>query len=325
MYSIAVILTYFLNGKGHWPGYIDWFFASCKANSTVDFFVFTDDETMQRHNEAKNIHVVNMSFQECSELVSKKLDGAILTKPYKLCDYKPAYAVIFEEWVKDYDYYGFCDCDLMFGDIRGFFPDSILEKYDKLMILGQFQLSKNTEEVKHYYKLDWPKGSKHENTRTWKKVVTTENYCGWDEGLGLPQVVRENGKPIYRTLKNFSNIYQRIKGGKHMYDKLIDKNDAANRPFQMWQWKNGGIYHINTLTKKETPKLYIHFTERELKFEPYVDQKEIYITENSELKSKVTFKDSVCVWDCCRVLTKKVFVWIHWKLTHLKGKQPWEM
>ena len=325
MYSIAVILPYFLNENGHWPDYIDWFFASCMANSTIDFFIFTDDESKLKYNEEKNIKVVIMTFEECAELVKEKLDGAVLPYPYKLCDYKPAYGVIFEKWVKNYDYYGFCDCDLLFGNIREFFPDSKLEVYDKLMILGHFQLSKNTEEVKQYYKLEWPATSKYKDGTTWEKVKYSEKHFGWDEGLCVPQLVKENGKPIYRDMKCFSNIYQRVKAGKHMYEKLIDKNDAANRPFQMWQWKNGGIFHINTLTKKATPKLYIHFTERELKFEPYVGQKEIYITENSELKSKVTFKDSICVWDCFRVLTKKVFVWICWKMNHLGEKQPWEM
>ena len=93
---------------------------------------------MKKHNEAKNIHVISMTFQDCADLVNKKLDGAVLTKPYKLCDYKPAYAVIFEEWVNKYDYCGFFDCDLLFGNIREFFPDNMLEKYDKLMILGHF-------------------------------------------------------------------------------------------------------------------------------------------------------------------------------------------
>jgi len=323
MYSISVILPYFINNNGHWPDYIDWFFASCKANPTVDFFIFTDDESKLKYNVEKNIKVIKMTFAECAALVNEKLDGAVLTFPYKLCDYKPAYAVIFEDWVKDYDYYGFCDCDLMFGNIREFFPDSFLEKYDHFLLLGHFQLFK--KENRYDYKLTWPINSKYKDGKTWAIVKESEKNFGWDEWDGVPQLIRENGISIYWERKIFSNIYQPKKNGKHLYKKLIDKNDGANRPFQIWQWKNGGIYHINMITKKETPKLYIHFTERRLKFNSYEGQREIYITENSELKNRVSFKDSICIWDWFRVITKKIFIWIKWKLTHLRGKQPWEM
>lgn len=324
MYSISVILPYFLNGTGAWPEYIDWYFASCKANETIDFFIFTDDKSISRWELTKNIHIIYMTFEECCTLIKKKLGDVKISKPYKLCDYKPAYGVIFEDWIRDYDFWGPCDCDLLFGNIREFFPDSLLEKYDKFLVLGQFQLFKNTDKVNHYYCLERPLDSKYKD-KTWKLISQIEAYGGWDEWEGVPQLIRENGIPVFWNLKIFSNIYQPVKFGKHLYDKILDKNVGANRPFQVWQWIDGGIYHIDMITKKRTPKLYIHFTERKMKYIPYTSQDEIYITENAEFKDKITFRDSIAGWDFVRMFTKKVFIWIGWHITHITGKKPWEM
>lgn len=324
MYSICVLLPYFLRDKGHWPEYIDWHFASAKANSSVDFYIFTDDHSILKWAEADNINIINMTFEDCVDLIHKKLGDVKIDKPYKLCDYRPAYGVIFEDYIKNYDFWGWCDCDLIFGNIREFFPDKTLEKYDKLMVLGQLQLSKNTKEVNAYYKLDRPEGSRNADF-SWEMVSGTFEHQGYDEGTGVPMLVRENAKPILWDLKAFSNIYQPVKNGRHMYDKIIDKNDVANRPFQYWVWRDGGLYHIDALTKKKTAKLYIHFTERKLKFEPYNNQKMIYVSENSELKSTISFKDTVAGFDFLKVISKKIVTWIKWKLTHHGKKRVDEM
>ena len=41
----------------------------------------------------------------------------------KLCDYKPAYGLIFEDELIGYDYWGFCDTDILLGDIYQFLED----------------------------------------------------------------------------------------------------------------------------------------------------------------------------------------------------------
>jgi len=324
MHSFCVILPYFINETGHWPNYIDWYFASCKANDTIDFHIFTDDHSIDRWGEEKNIFLHHMSFAEAVELVRDKLDGARMPRPYKFCDYKQAYGVIFADWVKDYDYWASCDCDLLFGNIRHHFPDERLEKYDKMMVTGQFQISRNTDEVNHYYELKRPADSRYKELN-WEVVKNSDKSFGYDEGHGVPMLVRENGKSILWDMKMYANIHQRVRGEEKLYNRLIDKNEAVNRPFQYWMWKDGYIYHVNALTKKKTSKLFIHFTNRPMKCDEYINQNEVYITENSEFKDSISFKDTIAGWDFVRVMTKKTFVWIKWKLTHLKGKQSWEM
>jgi len=49
---------------------------------------------------------------------------------YKLCDFKPAYGLIFSEHFKDYDFWGYCDIDIIFGNIRAYMTDVLLNEYD---------------------------------------------------------------------------------------------------------------------------------------------------------------------------------------------------
>lgn len=324
MYSISILLPYFTRGTGHWPDFIDWFFASCKANSTVNFQVFTDDKSISRWESADNIDIHYMTFEECIDLIHTKLGDVKIDKPYKLCDYRPAFGIIFEDFIKEYDFWGNCDCDLLFGDIREFYPDDLLDKYDKLNVQGPLQLSKNNIVVNKYYCLPRPADSKDKDF-TWEKVSGTAEHFGFDEWSGAPRLAIENGKAVYWDLKIFSNIYQPVKDRKHMYNHVLEKNDSANKPFQVWQWKDGHIYHIDMLSKKKKSKLYIHFTERKMITPEYTNQEEIYITQGSEFKDKISFKDSIVGFDYVRLMTRKVFVWIGWKLTHLTGKKSWEM
>ena len=57
------------------------------------------------------------------KLSSRKLGFEVyLERPYKCCDLKPAYGVIFEEYLTAYSYWGHCDFDLIFGDLQYFAP-----------------------------------------------------------------------------------------------------------------------------------------------------------------------------------------------------------
>ena len=70
-----------------------------------------------------------------------------LDRPYKCCDFKPIYGLIFKEYVSEYEYWGHCDFDLIFGDLQSFFDRYDLYKYDRFIPLGHLSLYRNTDEV----------------------------------------------------------------------------------------------------------------------------------------------------------------------------------
>lgn len=108
MKTIAFILPYF----GKLPNNFDLWLKSCRYNETIDFLVFTDDKTAFKY--PKNVKVFYCSFQEIKVRIQENFQFKInIEKPWNLSLFKPAYGQIFKEELKDYDFWGYCDADLM--------------------------------------------------------------------------------------------------------------------------------------------------------------------------------------------------------------------
>ena len=51
---------------------------------------------------------------------------------------------LFEKYIKDFDYWGHCDCDLIFGNLEKNVTPLLNEDYDKLFAAGHLTIYKNT-------------------------------------------------------------------------------------------------------------------------------------------------------------------------------------
>ena len=92
----ALILPYF----GEFNNYFSLFLKSVEYN--------TDNEN--KYNYPPNVKVIKTSLDKVKNIADQKLGFSVsLEKPYKLCDYKPAYGFLFEEFIQDYEYWGHCD------------------------------------------------------------------------------------------------------------------------------------------------------------------------------------------------------------------------
>lgn len=127
------------------------------------------------------------------KLIQSKFDFEItLSKPQKLCDYKCAYGVIFEDYIQDYDWWGHCDLDQIFGNLNMFVTEDMLRKYDKLFSLGHLSLYKNS------YKNNRIFMGKIEGKIRYKEVFVTERGCGFDEWLpgNVNDIYMQTNSPI---------------------------------------------------------------------------------------------------------------------------------
>ena len=167
MKRIAFILPYF----GKFPNYFRLFLSSCLDNSDIDFYIFTDQKELVSKN---NIKVIYNSFDEFKERIKRNFDFDVcLETPYELCDFKVAYGDIFQDLLQKYDYWGFCDCDLVWGKIRHFLTDDIL-KYDKIFMRGHCTLFKNNDDlrkeidglVREHYGISKSKDKKNKEEKT---------------------------------------------------------------------------------------------------------------------------------------------------------------
>ena len=113
--KVVLIIPYF----GKVPDYFNLWLKSAERNSDYTFFIYTDLNF--KVDENSNVKIKNISFDELKERIKSLFGNNIkLKSPYKLCDYKPAYGVIFKDDITDFDFWGFCDIDLIFGNLNHF-------------------------------------------------------------------------------------------------------------------------------------------------------------------------------------------------------------
>lgn len=189
-----------------------------------------------------------------------------LPQPYKLCDFKPAYGEVFRDLLKEYDFWGHCDDDLIFGDIRRFVSDDILNRYDRILGHGHFSLFRNTEKVAQMYKKAKP---------SYREVFSRpESFC-FDEYPGTSRYWKDYLKDRFYDDAIFDDIacmkYNFYAVHKKVHDKGCTKFVYAFEDGKLWRVfeKDGKV------CKEET--MYVHFQKRMLKVETPVSDKFIIV------------------------------------------------
>lgn len=143
MKSIVIIFPYF----GVLPVQYKMWRESALRNPSVDFMFFTDADV----EPANNIILHKMQFTDFLQLAQNAFDFPIvLDRPYKLCEYKQAYGYILKDYIKDYDFWGYGDLDLVYGDIRTFLTDDVL-KYKFLLGWGHLTFLHNDDDTNIYF------------------------------------------------------------------------------------------------------------------------------------------------------------------------------
>lgn len=196
MYKIAFVVPFFVRG-GQLPNYFSLWLKTCGYNTDVNFLVFTDAD-MSDYNVPSNVTIKMQTWEQMQSQVQNTFNFPIvLDTPYKLCDYRCAYGEIFEDYLKDYDFWGHCDCDLFWGDIRKFITDEVLSKYDKIYSHGHCSLYRNVENVARWYRTLPSRGCQE-----WQNVFQTNQSRCFDEwaghcGGGMSSIIKKNGIEIY--------------------------------------------------------------------------------------------------------------------------------
>lgn len=94
----------------------------------------------------------------------------------KVWDMRCALGLLYEEYIRGYDYWGTTDWDCVYGDVNKFFPDEELNKLDvwsnhDTYVAGFWSLYRNCKEVNELF-------MKHID---WKEELTYPNPTGWVE------------------------------------------------------------------------------------------------------------------------------------------------
>lgn len=256
--EIALVIPWF----GKFPSSMPLWLNSCQYNQEFDFLLFTDD-----HSELDfpaNVKLVYLSFSEFRTLVQKNFSFPVsLERPYKCCDFRPAYGEILSEYLKDYSFWGHCDLDVIFGNLSHYVTDSILSENDRLYSSGHFTLYRNTPEVNAWYKTLDPLGCMN-----WKTVFTSSENCAFDEyaewhGGGMSEIIRRNGKRFYDSV-DFADIHANLSPFRVRGQKECEVPDLYF------------CFEKGTLTARShgtvlREEMYVHFSQRKVSVPAGID------------------------------------------------------
>lgn len=239
--SIALILPYF----GKLPDFFKIWLESCKANPTITWIVFTDDKNAK--SSCENVKIIQTTFDEIRSRAQACFDFPIcLNHPYKLCDFRPVYGLMFADYLKNFDFWGYCDCDLVWGNFRKFITESILQKHDRILANGHLSLFRNNAEVNNFFK-----------NADYKRAFTSELPFAFDEWGGTAgtwNTMRRERFFIGRENRFFDDINQ---AKWHFCANL-----KPNRKNCCYVWHAGTLKSVFDNGNEET--LYAHFQKRKM-------------------------------------------------------------
>jgi hypothetical protein len=197
-----------------------------------------------------------MSLKQMKDLAQKALAMQIsLNRPYKCCDFKSVYGLIFKDYINGYDYWGHCDFDLIFGDLSAYFEKYNLKNYDRFLALGHLSLYKNTDVINHRYKC---KGGKVDYVSAFQK----EPSAVFDEMPGMTAIYLFNDFPFFtkNVFADIASVYKRYR----IIEKYSLDEKKKNYKYQVFYWEEGKVYraYYNKGVIYTEEYMYIHFKKR---------------------------------------------------------------
>jgi hypothetical protein len=235
--SIAIVTCWY----GKYPWYFPYFMHSCRYNLTVDFILITDNqETIV--NKPENVKIISKTLEQIKSIASEKLGFTVaIDRGYKLCDFKPAYGLLFSEILNEYDFWGHGDIDMVYGNIRGFITDTILTNYDiissrKDITTGTFCLYRNNEQMRSLFM----------QSRDYKKVLSSPKDFSFVECSFLFAEM-QHGLSIFDFPDHIQSmtyvVKKREKEGKI---KAYFQNIILQSIEGSVKWDNGKIFYNET-------------------------------------------------------------------------------
>lgn len=261
----ALILPYY----GILPNYFTYWLQSAGYNKDYDFLIFTDID-LKSYSIPSNVYVYFYTLDQIKESISTILDFKfVLDQPYKLCDYRPLYGLIFSEFIKDYDVWGYCDSDIIMGNLSHFLNDDIFKKYDRVYCKGHMTFYKNNKDINE---IALSKSSRI--SLNYKDIYQCKKACYYDEGKLIESILEENNYHLYNNTSDFADI-------NTMYFDFRINNYEYNPT--VFQWKEGLLFgysksNDDKIVKKEFS--YVHLQKRRMQNDDIKNPSEFYIIPN---------------------------------------------
>lgn len=223
--KLALLNCYF----GTLPNYFELWLQSCATNSDVQFFLITDAKVPEQI--PNNVQIIHMTFANLVKKIQSKFEFKVsIQSPYKLTDFKPAYGYIFKALFEQYDYWEYCDIDLIFGNIMKFIAAPMEQGYEKIYRLGHLTIYKNTERMRKLF-------SQKGGVFYYREVFSKPEFYSFDEHAGQMLIAKKQGVSEYyqEDMADISCRLKRMTASRH-----------DNYPYQVFYYENGAVYRAYT-------------------------------------------------------------------------------
>lgn len=282
MKKITLILPYFGN---NFPNTFNLLVSSMYNNPNVDFLIFTNIDTHKIDRKKANVKFIHTTLERVKQRISSIVGFEVnLNKPYKLCDLKPFYGLIFQDYLKQSQWWGHFDSDVIFGNLSNFINDPVFDKYDKVFTIGPLTFYKNTPYINSLCMKDF----KIKSAPTFREVLTSSAIFGFDEwgkgknrGRGMSWLIDKTH--IISQYSNYS-LFADILPDRPIFEMnhgvINDSKLICGEKIQYFEYtKNGELIGIDFNGKKYN-YLFAHFQKRNLEIKNIPENTNYFIYPN---------------------------------------------
>lgn len=259
--NILVVAVWF----GEKPETFDMWLHSCEQNECIDWLLITDMD-LKNLKVKKNIHIVEMSMSSFEKKLSKYSNLKLnMLRPYKACDYRPLFGGLLDLVPGHWDFWGHCDMDMVFGNIKKFLTEELLEKYDKIFGVGHFSLYRNIESVNNFYKNKFDEFD-------YREILQDSAHRGFDEHIGVNKIWKSYNANFYENESIIVDIDHHLR----KISRVTTGSIAKNYKYQIFCYSKGRVYQYYYQRSRIEAKefMYMHIQKRKNLF-PTGFQKEV--------------------------------------------------
>lgn len=281
MNRVALVIPYF----GKFPEYFPLWLKSASCNDKIDFLIFTDDK-ISEYSVPKNVKVIDITFEEIKYRISNYLDFKfILNQPYKLCDYRPIYGLIFQDYLKNYQFWGYCDLDVIWGNLDNYITDELLDNYDRLYRRGHLCIYRNVDKI-NKAAITMPEKGRI----SYRDVYKHKYGAHYDEGRLIETLITQVGGMQWEE-DNFADI------SYFHREFVLMKHDKICESVSAFRWNEGRLLGIgiNGNLNLEKEYSYIHLQKRKMKYRSDLSN-DFLITPEEFLPYSANWRDMAPIW-----------------------------
>lgn len=235
---------------GPFPEYFPVWLQTVRENPDFDFMIFTDNKKPTKYSIPNNVIIKKMTLSEFKHKSEDILNlKCSVERPYRICDFRPMFGLIFAEELSNYDFWGYCDLDLVFGKINNFVNKDKLTKYDAIFNGGHFTLIRNVQKMNTLF-------SQKGGAFDYKTVVKHNAVFAFDEITGIQQIAQNHN---IKALYTIPYVDADVK-----YKQLRSVMDIENPDLQCFYWEKGQLYRVKLEKKGKFFEnlAYIHLQKR---------------------------------------------------------------